>query len=415
MTSLRNTRVRATGIASVMLAVGVLVLLSAMGVLAQNEAPGYAFPGPAVAAPEPPGLTGLQVYEFAGSAPLLAHGLAAESGFRDGAPSEALFAGPLDIAVGSSGTLVLADSGNRAIRRIGRDGQTSTIVAPSSDDGPNAILSMPVGVAAGAFDNTFVVDAETYLVYEVRSAGEFNEVAGVNYLACNPTPEKHGPEGEITPTPTPEACPGDDEVMYRDGSAAKALFDEPTSLAVAADGNVLISDWDNHCIRRLSPDGDVSTFAGRCGMAGLRDGDRQSALFTGPGDIAIANDGSVYVVDQGSMIRRIGRDGRVSTLAGSGDVGYVDGAAGEARFFGIAGIALDSIGNVYLTETQNQTVRMFTVETGEVRTLAGGAGQGLRLGPASEAQFSYPAGIALSDRGEIYVADYNLNRILVLR
>eukprot|EP01043_Picozoa_sp_COSAG02_P095329 COSAG02_NODE_31704_length_528_cov_1899.069930_1_plen_145_part_01 len=136
---------------------------------------------------------------------------------------------------------------------------------------------------------------------------------------------------------------------HKDGPAHEAQFSGPHCVAVAGDGSLLVADNGNHCIRRVSADGrQVSTVAGAAGQSGHKDGPAHEARFSYPYGVAVAGDGSLLVADNGNhCIRRVSADGRqVSTVAGAaGQSGHKDGPAHEARFSGPCGVAVAGDGS----------------------------------------------------------------------
>ena len=189
-----------------------------------------------------------------------------------------------------------------------------------------------------------------------------------------------------------------------DSTAARARFSEPFGIVAAPDGTIFVADaGDAHRIRRISPDGRVSTLAG--GTRGFADGVGNRAAFSTPSGLARAADGALYVADTGNhAIRRITPDGQVSTIAGDGTPGYADGPAREARFNGPIGLAVAPDGRVVVADTYNDRIRVID-RGGLVSTLAGSGVPGLFDGVADAASFDTPAGIAIDSRGIIYVAD----------
>ncbi len=346
----------------------------------------------------------LQVQVFSGSAPLKAGAPAAEEGLIDGPPAAARFAGIADISLDSKGNLIVAEYRNRVIRRVSPSGDVETLAGSGkqgSDDGPAALATFrsPVSAAEGPDGTVYVVDGYASTIRAISPAGVVRTIAGVDAVACDPPPVKDAAGLPVPSAPIPPACPEPYTSLYRDGAGAQALFDEPTSLLVLPDGSLLVSDWDNHCLRHIDRAEMVTTFAGKCTQPGYRDGDRDSALFTSPGDLALGPDGSIYVTDGFSRVRRILPDGTVTTLS--------------STFLGPSGIAVDQWGNLYVADNQNQIVQVVTAG-GQARTLAGSSGQGFKTGGAAQAQFSYPAGLAIGRDGNLYVADSNLNRIFVI-
>ena len=195
-----------------------------------------------------------------------------------------------------------------------------------------------------------------------------------------------------------------------DGTAARARFSEPFGIVAAPDGTIFVADAGHaHRIRRISADGGVSTVAG--GASGFTDGDGAGAAFSTPSGLALGADGTLYLADTGNhAIRRITPSGQVSTLAGDGIPGYTDGPAHQARFNGPIGIAVAPDGRIVIADTYNDRIRVIDAG-GTVTTLAGSGYPGADDGVADSASFDTPTGIAIDARGMIYVADTG-NRVV---
>ncbi|WP_084640360.1 alkaline phosphatase PhoX [Meiothermus rufus] len=191
-----------------------------------------------------------------------------------------------------------------------------------------------------------------------------------------------------------------------DGTGAAARFNRPRGVVVnTRTGEVFVADTSNYTIRRIYGDS-VSTIAGLAGQPGSADGPGATARFSNPTGLALNRQGDLLVAD-GSSVRKI-TAGVVSTLAGKpGEPGYKDGPGSEARFNGASGIAVDEVGNVYVSETGNHTIRKITPE-GVVSTVAGVAGvTGADDGSLSVATFNTPTGLAYYNK-QLFVADtYN--------
>jgi sugar lactone lactonase YvrE len=193
-----------------------------------------------------------------------------------------------------------------------------------------------------------------------------------------------------------------------DGTGAAAGLANPWGVAADSSGNLYVADTDNHTIRRITTDGGVSTWAGLAGVNGSADGTGSDARFYQPQGVAVDSAGNVYVADTGNYtIRKITPDGAVSTLAGSpGMAGSTDASGGNARFYEPEGIGVNSSGTViYVADTWNHTIRQVT-SAGAVTTFAGSAGSfGTNNGTGSSAQFYQPQGIAIDGAGNVYVGD----------
>jgi sugar lactone lactonase YvrE len=194
---------------------------------------------------------------------------------------------------------------------------------------------------------------------------------------------------------------------FSDGKGSLAKFDGPHGLARDAAGNVIIADTHNHVIRRMTPQGDVSTVAGIAGYCGSVDGPVAIALFNCPQGVAVDAQGVIYVADTGnSVIRVITPDGHVRTLAGSAGIrGSVNGTGAAARFMCPVGIVVDASGTVFVSDSEDHTIRR--VGANGAASLFSGkpATPGNTNGSASASRFSSPMGLALTAKGILLVAD----------
>ncbi len=200
------------------------------------------------------------------------------------------------------------------------------------------------------------------------------------------------------------AVAGDGIGGVGDGHADRARFSDPFGVAVAIDGSVYLTDGGlAQRIRRISSDGVVSSIAG--GNPGFADGVGAAARFNTPSGVAIDANGTLYVADTGNnAIRRVTREGMVSTFAGDGVAGYRDGRGHQARFNGPVGVAIDVAGRVIVADTYNDRIRAIAPD-GTVSTLAGSAEPGWVDGATADARFDTPCGVAVDPAGNIVVAD----------
>ena len=198
-----------------------------------------------------------------------------------------------------------------------------------------------------------------------------------------------------------------------DGTGNAARFNEPMAIAVDKSGNLYVADTANEIIRKITPTGLVSTIAGGSGRSGTSDGTGADARFGRPSGIATDSSGNVYVSDtKNNTIRKITPAGVVTTLAGTaGTPGGDDGMGKKAGFFEPAQIAVDKSGNLFVTDSEAHNIRKIT-PAGLVTTLAGQFAQtGSRDAVGEAAQFNYPRGIATDQQGNVYVADTKNNTI----
>src|ERR1700752_1590127 len=216
------------------------------------------------------------------------------------------------------------------------------------------------------------------------------------------------------PLPTPvgwkahvTTLAGDGSPLFRDGR--QSGFSDPFGVAVAKDGTIYVADaGESNRIRKISPDGNVTTLAG--GKEGFADGVGPAASFNTPSALALGPGGNLFVADTGNnRIRKITPEGQVSTVAGDGTAGYVDGPLDKAQFNGPIGLAVSEGGDIYVADTYNDVIRMITTE-GEVTTVAGGGTPGFADGEQKVALFDTPSGIIVTD-SSIIVADTGNRRL----
>jgi DNA-binding beta-propeller fold protein YncE len=193
--------------------------------------------------------------------------------------------------------------------------------------------------------------------------------------------------------------------LTRDGTASEARFNAPQGIAADKAGNLYVTEVGGATIRRITPQGVVTTLAGAAGTPGFADGSAGTARFNAPSRVESDADGKLYVTDTGnSAIRSVTQAGAVATLAGNGSCGSADGAGTSAQFCNPKGIALDRWGNLFVADTGNHTVRRIEPD-GKVSTLAGQPGQCAATdGSPGQSRLCAPAGIDV-DGNDLYVAD----------
>jgi len=192
------------------------------------------------------------------------------------------------------------------------------------------------------------------------------------------------------------------------GTGANARFDRPNGMAIDQSGNLYIGDYGNSRLRKIEPGGIVTTLAGF--SQGFVDNTGSIARFRLLHDVAVDSGGVIWVADQGNdAIRRVSPAGEVTTIAGATE-GFVDGTGAAAQFNSPRGIAVDSEGNLYVTDGSNHAIRRVT-PAGIVTTIAGSGVSGFNDATGSAAQFNTPRGIVVANDGTLYVADSANNRI----
>ncbi|HEX7681595.1 MAG TPA: NHL repeat-containing protein [Thermoanaerobaculia bacterium] len=310
-------------------------------------------------------------------------------GAVDGMGSAAQFCGSSGLATDRSGNVYVADSANNTIRKVTQSGAVTTVAglagAWGSVDGASSAARFggPAAIAADGNGTLYVADAGNNTIREISQDGLVTTLAGLAAI----------------------------EPGSNDGPLSVARFNVPTGVTTDSTGNIFVADAANRTIRKISPDGVVTTLAGVAANLGSVDGKGSAARFSIPNGVATDLFGNVYVADN-TTIRKVAPDGQVTTLAGLADTyGSVDGIGLAARFSRLDGIATDRFGNVYVTDTDNDTIRRMTPD-GLVATLAGLAGNsGSSDGIGSVARFYRPGGVATDNSGNVYVADSGNNTI----
>ncbi|WP_213278517.1 T9SS type A sorting domain-containing protein [Chryseobacterium indologenes] len=240
----------------------------------------------------------------------------------------------------------------------------------------SAMFNRPAGVAVDDAGNVYVADTGNYRLRKITPSGNVSTLAG------------DGTQG------------------FADGSPNSVKFNGINDLIVDAFGNIYVSDFYNNRIRKVSPSGDVSTFAGN-GTAGFADGDNATAQFKNPAGIAIDKEGIIYVADQNNnRIRRI-TGGQVTTIAGDGVAGYIDGNALSSRFDYPTDIEV--VGqDLYVVDNWNNKIRK--ISSGQVFTISG-SNYGFADGTLANAKFYNPLKLVSNKSADLFITDTMNNRI----
>jgi sugar lactone lactonase YvrE len=312
-------------------------------------------------------------------------GSAGSTGSANGTGSAARFNSPVAVAIDSIGNIFVADTNNHTIRKITPARVVSTFAGLAGSDGSangtgsTARFSFPSALAVDSANNIYVADTNNHTIRKITPARVVSTFAG---LAGSP--------GSANGT----------------GSAAR--FNGPAGVAVdrAGTGNIYVGDTNNFTIRKITPAGVVTTLAGSPGMRGGTNGTGSAARFLLPEGMAVDSAGNIYVADtDASTIRKITPGGVVSTFAGSfSKAGSLNGTGSAARFNLLTDVAVDSSNNLYVADSNNCTIRKST-PAAAVTTLAGLASPGHTNGTGAAARFDFPQGVAVDTTGKVYVAD----------
>lgn len=306
-------------------------------------------------------------------------------GYVEGTSATARFDRPKGIAIDGGAAVVVTDGNNNRVRKVFSDHSTAFWAGSATGgtiiNGTGAAARFSStgleGVARDGFNNAYVCDAGNNAIRKITSAGVVTTFAG-------------GTQGTAN------------------GTGTAAQFNYPIGIAIDASGNLYVTDASNHRIRKITPAGVVTTLAGSTN--GYADGTGTAAQFSFPMGIAVDVSGNVFV-GENCRIRKITPAGVVTTFAG-GTVGYLDGIGTAAQFNnGILGIAIDNSSNLYVADSYNYRIRKIT-PTGVVSTYAGLGYSGTTDGDVSVATFDVITGIAINTAQNIlYIVDHFNNRI----
>jgi sugar lactone lactonase YvrE len=357
----------------------------------------------------------------------------AVSGSADGIGAAASFNNPTGIATDSTGNVYVSD--NQTIRKITPAGVVTTLAGTAGvrgdNDGIGAAASFyaPRGLATDSAGNVYVADSDDDAIRKITPAGVVTTFAGANVSGnlAVATATLNAPEGvavdgagnvyvvcfagyvvKITPSLVVSTLAGNNlsgAGGLEDGIGAAAWFFEPTGVTVDANGNLYVADTGNRAVRKITPNGTVTTLAGKSVAYGLANGSGGGPTSVYSTGITSDSAGNIYVADTVNVeIRKITPDGTVSTWAGSSDLfGNTNGAAAAATFNEPYGIVADNAGNLYVNDAGNSSIRKIT-QTGAVNTLAGIPADYVPFNSFSAA-YTNLKGIAVDSTGNVYVAD----------
>jgi len=294
-------------------------------------------------------------------------------GVVNGPVAGATFYQPFGLTFDVSGNLYVAGEADDNIRKITPSGIVSTVAGNGTQgftNGPaaNASFTYPTGVAVDASGNIYVVDEGNNAIRKISTDGQVSTFAG-------------GTKG------------------YADGTGTAASFDRPTDLVLDANGNLFVTDLYNYRIRKITPAGVVTTFAGNSSYMSA-DGTGTGASFDNPGDIAIDKQGNLYVTEGDNLVRKITPQGVVTSIAGTIPLPL------SSPFGMPQGIAFDASGNMYLEDSGRYQIEKMT-PSGQLSVFAGTGNQNFVNGPVTSASFGFMEGIVIDPQGNIFISEGN--------
>ena len=296
---------------------------------------------------------------------------------------------PLDVAVDSSGNLYIADSGNQMVLKVTSGGTLSVVAgtgtygAPTTGPATSSKLESPQGVAVDSAGNLYVSSTDSHRVVKIDTGGNLSFFAGTG-LPGSPTP----------------------------GTATSSKLNSPRDLAVDSVGNVYISDSDNNRIVKVTPGGTLSIFAGTGSFGAPTAGPATSSALGYPSGIAVDSADNVYLADAyNSMIEKVTPGGTLSIFAGTGTFGApTEGPARDSDLGSPSGVAVDSAGNVYISDSGNNLIEKIDTD-GNLSIIAGTGSFGdPTAGPARLTNVS-AGGIAVDSEGSLFNANFVASRI----
>lgn len=307
------------------------------------------------------------VYKWTANATIIAGGV---SGYADGTGVAAQFVYPCGLDLDAAGNLFVADYGNSKIRKITQQGVVSTLPgrfpAWNFPTGPNTDFGLPSDVKLDKDGNLYVVEFNSSAISKISASGQVTLITGGTASG------------------------------FVDGPVSSALFYRTISMEIDGSDNLIIVDRNNHAIRKITPQGIVSTIAG--GQQGYSDGTGPAAKFNNPNQIVMVADGSFLITDYyNNYIRKMTSQGVVTTYAGTGSHTHSDGTLLTAGFYQPRAIATSSTGDIYFSDS-NGKLRWITPQ-GQVRTIN------------TNIELGYISGIVVGPNGVLYVSEENLHRI----
>jgi len=304
-------------------------------------------------------------------------------GSANGLGTAASFYGPKQIAIDNAGNLYVTDLYNYQIRKIDPAGNVTTFAGSINGGTENGIGSaarfyLPAAIRRDAAGNFYIADLGNVMIRKITPTGTVSTVYG----------------GLGVPTA---------DIIYY-----------PTGVAVDASGNIYVSDSGNSLIRRISPDGKTNTIVAGNRIGGFSDGTGTQVKFNDPEGLAFKPNGQpqlLYIADaNNNSIRQMNSVGTTLRFVGTGAVGAANGPGSSATFNHPVDVNFDASGNMYIVDQGNNLIRKMDIN-GKVTTLAGSGAKGSTDGPATQASFNAPSGVAIDAAGNVYVADEGNNLV----
>lgn len=284
------------------------------------------------------------------------------------------------VIVDSIGNVYVADYFNHCIRKITASGSTTLYAGQPGSNGyqngaaTSAAFNFPTAVAVDRTGNVFVTDVLNQVIRKISPSGFVSTYAG------------NGASG------------------YADGPVSSASFRNPIAMCTDIQGNLIISDQHNHVIRKITPSGMVSTIAGVPGVSGFQDGPAAASLFNFPRGVKTDQYGNIYVADTDNhRIRKISNTGIVTTLSGT-IAGYADGNVSSGMLNKPCDIAVDALGNIYIADALNHRIRLLNPQ-GKLSTVAGSGAIGFVDGPGLASRFHNPYAMTIDKQGRVLIGD----------
>ena len=301
-------------------------------------------------------------------------------GYTDGIGISSQFNGPAGVDLAPDGSIIVADRLNHRIRKISPSGVVTTVAGSqegyADGIGTDALFSYPMNLSVDAAGIIYVVDSGNHRIRKITTDGTVTTLAG------------HASG-------------------FTDGNSEDAQFNYPEGIFIASSGIIYVADAGNHAVRKIMPDGNVTTLAG--GNLGHADGIGINAQFWTPCGITVDPNGIIYVTEKKNRIRKITSDGVVTTFVGSDTPGYLDGIGTAAKLNSPFDITMDANGNLYVTDSGNNRIRKILPD-GSVSTFAGST-NGYLDGIGTAAKFNYPIGICIAADGTIYIGESGNGKI----